>query len=134
MHPDAPGTYLAGIECDGATYHRSATARDRDKLREHVLRGLGWEILRIWSTDWWIDREGTLEVIQVKLKALLEASRTMRAARAEKASTPSGPAPEQNTAEPSTEEPEFVVITPSRQGLIPQAPRRPHVGSPARSP
>jgi len=34
VHPDAPGTYLSGIECDGATYHRSATARDRDKLRE----------------------------------------------------------------------------------------------------
>ncbi|MDV5224330.1 AAA domain-containing protein, partial [Pseudomonas aeruginosa] len=59
VDPDAPGRYLAGVECDGATYHRSATARDRDKLREQVLRGLGWEILRIWSTDWWIDALGT---------------------------------------------------------------------------
>lgn len=54
IDPDAPGRYLAGVECDGATYHRSATARDRDMLREQVLRGLGWEIVRIWSTDWWI--------------------------------------------------------------------------------
>lgn len=30
VDPDAPGRYLAGVECDGATYHRSATARDRD--------------------------------------------------------------------------------------------------------
>jgi very-short-patch-repair endonuclease len=51
VDPHAKGRYLAGIECDGATYHRSATARDRDKLREQVLRRLGWEILRIWSTD-----------------------------------------------------------------------------------
>ncbi|MDT1898550.1 hypothetical protein FPK53_22035, partial [Acinetobacter baumannii] len=21
VHPDAPGTYLCGVECDGATYH-----------------------------------------------------------------------------------------------------------------
>ena len=61
VHPDFPGRYLAGVECDGATYHSSATARDRDKLREHVLRGLGWEILRIWSTDWWVNPGGTLE-------------------------------------------------------------------------
>lgn len=79
VHPDAPGTYLTGIECDGATYHRSATARDRDKLREQVLRGLGWEILRVWSTDWWIDPEGTLEKLDGKLRSLLEASRTRRA-------------------------------------------------------
>ncbi|MCK7476049.1 MAG: hypothetical protein MZV49_26950 [Rhodopseudomonas palustris] len=45
-HPDHAGLYLAGIECDGATYHSSATARDRDKVREQVLRGLGWNILR----------------------------------------------------------------------------------------
>ena len=79
VDPDAPGRYLAGIECDGATYHRSATARDRDKLREHVLRGLGWEILRIWSTDWWIDMPGTVEKIHRQLKVLLEKQQIVRA-------------------------------------------------------
>lgn len=78
VHPDAPGTYLCGVECDGATYHRSATARDRDMLREQVLRGLGWEIVRIWSTDWWIDRVGTLEKVHATLERLLEASRQQR--------------------------------------------------------
>lgn len=81
VHPDAPGTYLCGVECDGATYHRSATARDRDMLREQVLRGLGWEIVRIWSTDWWIDRNGTLEKIHQTLTNLLEQTRTNRAAK-----------------------------------------------------
>jgi len=51
-HPDHPEKFLVGIECDGATYHSSRSARDRDRLREQVLRGLGWEILRVWSTDW----------------------------------------------------------------------------------
>ncbi|WP_397453700.1 DUF3320 domain-containing protein [Pseudomonas sp. NA-150] len=79
VDPDAPGRYLAGVECDGATYHRSATARDRDKLREHVLRGLGWEILRIWSTDWWINAVGTADRIHNGLKELLVQSRAQRA-------------------------------------------------------
>lgn len=79
VHPDAPGRFLAGVECDGATYHRSATARDRDKLREFVLRGLGWEIVRIWSTDWWIDAANTAEKVHQKLSALLTTSRARQA-------------------------------------------------------
>ena len=47
-----PGEFLLGIECDGRTYHSSATARDRDRLREEVLRKLEWKIYHIWSTDW----------------------------------------------------------------------------------
>lgn len=78
VDPDAPGRYLAGVECDGATYHRSATARDRDKLREHVLKGLGWNIIRIWSTDWWIDAAGALEKVHANLNKLLEESRAQR--------------------------------------------------------
>ncbi|MFH0960860.1 MAG: AAA domain-containing protein, partial [Pseudomonadota bacterium] len=79
VDPDAPGRYLAGIECDGATYHRSATARDRDKLRAHVLKGLGWHINRIWSTDWWIDSADALEKLDSNLTKLLEESRAHRA-------------------------------------------------------
>ncbi len=56
VDPSAPGRYLLGVECDGATYHSSATARDRDRLRQEVLESLGWHICRIWSTDWVRDR------------------------------------------------------------------------------
>ncbi|MFZ3140501.1 DUF3320 domain-containing protein [Polaromonas sp.] len=72
VDPRAPGRYLAGIECDGATYHSAATARDRDRLRQHVLEGLGWNILRIWSTDWWLNPEGEIEKISQRLKAMVE--------------------------------------------------------------
>ncbi|SDG17911.1 DUF3320 domain-containing protein [Thalassobaculum litoreum] len=75
VHPDEPGRFLAGVEADGATYHSSRTARDRDKLREGVLRSLGWEILRIWSTDWWIDRRDALERLDARLKETLELDR-----------------------------------------------------------
>jgi very-short-patch-repair endonuclease len=52
VDPANPGRYLLGIECDGASYHRARSARDRDRLRQAVLEGLGWRIHRIWSTDW----------------------------------------------------------------------------------
>ena len=51
-HPDRPGQFCLGIECDGATYHSSRTARDRDRIRQSVLEDLGWKIVRVWSTDW----------------------------------------------------------------------------------
>lgn len=79
-HPDLSGAYLAGVECDGATYHESATARDRDKVRQQVLEGLGWNILRVWSTDWWFDAAGCAERLHASLGSLLEESRARRAA------------------------------------------------------
>lgn len=80
--PDRPGTYLAGVECDGATYHSSATARDRDKVREQVLRGLGWTIVRVWSTDWWFDPAGAADRLHAALSEQLDATRARRAADA----------------------------------------------------
>lgn len=56
-HPDRPGEFLAGVECDGVTYHSSLSARDRDRIRQEVLESLGWRgrIIRVWSTDWFAD-------------------------------------------------------------------------------
>ena len=50
--PAHPGRYVLGIECDGAPYHDSRSARERDRLRQAVLEDHGWTIHRIWSTDW----------------------------------------------------------------------------------
>ena len=53
--PDFEGSYLAAIECDGASYHSDRSARDRDRIRQEILENLGWKgrIWRIWSTDWY---------------------------------------------------------------------------------
>ena len=63
-HPDYPHGYLLGIECDGRTYHSALSVRDRDRLREAVLRDLGWDIYRIWSTDWFEDAGRELEKLK----------------------------------------------------------------------
>lgn len=65
IDPTKPGRYILAVECDGASYHSSASARDRDRLRQSVLEGLGWRFHRIWSTDWF--RSKNKEVGKLKL-------------------------------------------------------------------
>jgi superfamily I DNA and/or RNA helicase/very-short-patch-repair endonuclease len=55
VDPTQPTRFLLGIECDGVAWHSSKSARDRDRLRQRILEGLGWSIHRIWSTDWYRD-------------------------------------------------------------------------------
>jgi very-short-patch-repair endonuclease len=57
QHPTQPGRMVLAIECDGASYHSSETARDRDRLRQEQLERLGWTFHRIWSQDWFQDKE-----------------------------------------------------------------------------
>jgi hypothetical protein len=67
--PDQPTAgYALGIRCDGAAYGECAAARDRDRLSEQVLLGLGWNLHRIWSIAWYRDREGE----EARLRAALE--------------------------------------------------------------
>jgi very-short-patch-repair endonuclease len=71
-HPSQPSVYVAGIECDGAAFHSAKSARDRDRLRESVLQGLGWNILRVWSTDWFSNPEGQTAKLVDDLSRLAE--------------------------------------------------------------
>jgi very-short-patch-repair endonuclease len=61
--PATPGRYVLGIECDGEGYQQARWARDRDRLRETVLKGLGWTLHRAWSADWAINREAALKKV-----------------------------------------------------------------------
>jgi len=71
-HRDYPMGFLCGIECDGASYHSSKSARDRDRLRQEVLEDLGWVLYRIWSTDWFYDTLGQSEKLKEYLHNLLQ--------------------------------------------------------------
>lgn len=61
VDPEHPGCYIIGVECDGATYHSARSARDRDKLRQRVLEARGWHLHRIWSHDWWQDKDREIQ-------------------------------------------------------------------------
>lgn len=92
-HPARPSQMILAIECDGATYHSSATARDRDRLRQEHLERLGWTFHRIWSQDWFYHREDEIARAAVAYRAALAA-----ADNGQRAPGPSDPAPEQAVA------------------------------------
>lgn len=72
-HPDQPGRYLLAVECDGAAYHSSKVARDRDRLREAVLVRLGWTVHRIWGISWVRDRTTQIDRLRAAIEEALSA-------------------------------------------------------------
>ena len=70
-HPKKEGAYLLAVECDGASYHSSANARDRDRLRQDILESIGWKFHRIWSTDWFRDETSEVERLRNRIEEVL---------------------------------------------------------------
>lgn len=63
--------YLLGIMLDGESYRQSSNTKDREVAQSSVLNGLGWELHRIWTMDWWDNRDKELS----KLMQVLEEKR-----------------------------------------------------------
>jgi very-short-patch-repair endonuclease len=75
--PEDPDRYVLGVECDGAMYHSSKVARDRDRLRQQVLEGLGWRLHRVWGPAWFRNRRAAEDALRDAIAIALD--------------TPSGP-------------------------------------------
>lgn len=74
VDPDNPTEFLAGLECDGETYHSARSIKERDRLREERLVALGWNIYRIWSIDWFHDPEREINRLITYLNGLRKQS------------------------------------------------------------
>ncbi|AUW46840.1 DUF4011 domain-containing protein [Rhizobium leguminosarum] len=81
-HPQWPHGFLMGVECDGATYHSSRSARDRDRHRQEILENLGWNIHRVWSTDWFDNPRREAERLRAAIGNRLDQLKTRLAERA----------------------------------------------------
>ena len=95
--PDDEARFLLAVECDGARYHSSSWARERDRLRQIVLEQKGWTFHRIWSTDWFYNRD-------VEVSKLLDAVDRARSNRTRERVP--APAPTKTTVERSERVPE----------------------------
>lgn len=71
IDPNHPERFALGIECDGAQYHSSKTARDRDRLRQQILEERGWRIYRVWSTSWYRNTEAEKKRLLDALQAAM---------------------------------------------------------------
>ncbi|TCP53050.1 uncharacterized protein DUF4011 [Tamaricihabitans halophyticus] len=70
-HPDVAGQMVLAVEADGDRYHRSISARDRDRLRQEHLERLGWRFHRVWASAWFADPEGeTARIVAAWRKAV----------------------------------------------------------------
>jgi len=101
QHPDEPGRFVLAVECDGASYHSNPTARMRDRLRQSVLEGLGWHFARIWSTDWFNNRDAELDRVEAIYRRALAAAATAPLASAARAAAAPA-APEGESAPPGS--------------------------------
>ncbi|MEE3390266.1 MAG: DUF4011 domain-containing protein [Candidatus Cryptobacteroides sp.] len=63
VDPEANGRYALGIIIDGESYYRLKTARDREVIRPAVLRTLGWNLVHVWTLDWFLRSDQVIEHI-----------------------------------------------------------------------
>ncbi|WP_052330606.1 AAA domain-containing protein [Clostridium saudiense] len=63
--------YILGIECDGAAFHSSKSARERDIYRQRYLESRGWNIIRIWSKNWWSNPQREVDRIVKRVNEIL---------------------------------------------------------------
>lgn len=70
--PKNPGKFILAVECDGATYHSSKSARERDRLRQSILENFGWRFYRIWSTDWFRNAARAKKDLADEVKKVIE--------------------------------------------------------------
>lgn len=68
VSPTDKSSYVLGILCDGYNYTSSRSARDREIVQVSVLRRLGWKIYRIWSMDWWTNKDAVIESLCTKIE------------------------------------------------------------------
>jgi DNA polymerase III delta prime subunit/very-short-patch-repair endonuclease len=99
--PNQAGRFCIAVECDGATYHSSPVARERDRQRQDVLERMGWTFTRVWSTDWFYRPKQAREKLLAAVAAAAENS---------------GVQPKSNIDRANTSDGEYQILVDSSQG------------------
>jgi hypothetical protein len=84
LHPQHPEQYLLGILCDGKNYYETKTTRDREIVQPNVLRSLDWNLMRIWSVDWFENKDKVIARILERIQQLLKGEEESEAETAAK--------------------------------------------------
>lgn len=61
--------YLLGIECDYSAFKSSDSILERDVYRNKFLESRGWKIMRVWSRDWWLNKNKVISNIVKAINA-----------------------------------------------------------------
>ena len=93
IDPRQSDRYLLGIVCDGTNYYATKTQRDREICQPGVLKGLGWNLLRVWTIDWFLNREKVLDRILDEIDRLTKGKEDAPASQGTNATVSKKPAP-----------------------------------------
>ncbi|NLL95451.1 MAG: DUF4011 domain-containing protein [Thermoplasmatales archaeon] len=81
IDPDDKDRYILGIMADGENYRDSGNTRDREFAREEVLRGLGWNVFRVWSIEWMYNRDEVVDRICAAMEEAVEQAESLEPRR-----------------------------------------------------
>lgn len=70
VDPDNPDRYILGILADGRSYIAAGNTRDREYARSEVLENLGWNLLHIWSLEWYYRKDEVIKTILNRIETL----------------------------------------------------------------
>lgn len=123
VDPRDPEKYILGILLDGSSYGLAKTTRDRELAQIGILRGLGWNILRVWTMDWWDNRRKEINRIVAELHRLQEGAAPVEEPPAEDrpAEEPPTDVPAYLSPEADEAAPVFPVAETTEQTETPQA-------------
>lgn len=128
-HPANPGRYVLAIECDGASYHSSQSARDRDRLRQSQLENLGWRFHRIWSSEWFYDKERSVQRVLAAYEQAVQRADHSPSADPQAPASPTSPSPPVEPTRPEGVDPSDGADV-EHDGNAVFSPGRPQAGRP----
>lgn len=119
VDPQHPERYLLGILLDAESYGAAKTVRDREIAQIDVLGGLGWNILRIWTMDWWDNRQKELDRVFDCLEKLKKQPPKPAVLPDAKSAPAQPPAAERKVAGNVTRTPEKLIPTVTEAPAVP---------------
>jgi len=102
-HPDDPSRMILAVEADGASYRDSGSVRDRDRLRKEHLERLGWNVHRLWSTNWFHDPDAEVAKLREAYDRAVASAPRFEPPEHQDSEEPSAPTPPPTPTQPSTE-------------------------------
>jgi len=70
--------YLVGVECDYSALEASPSVLERDVFQAKFMETRGWQLIRVWSRDFWLQKNKVIAQIDKAAKKAKEQIKTER--------------------------------------------------------
>ena len=70
INPKLKNEFIAAIIIDGYQYYETPTVRDKVIVQSAMLKRLKWNVINVWSLDWFRNQNTVIENIKNKIQAI----------------------------------------------------------------